>query len=81
MYCCSNLGSIYAKGQSHVRQRETFYGTLLRTFPFLVDPGTSIPIKYDLPTLGKRSANYLAHAKQDETVICKILFKTFSDLN
>ena len=38
---------------------------LLRRFPFLVDPGTGIPIKNDLLTLGKRSANCVALVKQD----------------
>ena len=54
---------------------------LLQTFPFLVDPGTDIPIKHDLPTLGKRSANCVAHAKQDKSVICKIVFNGFSAFN
>ena len=51
------------------------------TFPFLVDPGTGILIKNGLPTLGKRSINCVAHAKQDKTVICKIVFNGFSVFN
>ena len=50
-------------------------------FPFLVDPGAGIPRKNDLPTLGKRSANCVAHAKQDKTVICKIKVNGFSAFN
>ena len=46
-----------------------------------MDPGTGIPIRNDLPTLGKRSANYVVHAKQDKTVICKIVFNGFSAFN
>ena len=45
-----------------------------RTFPFLVDSGTGIPIKNGLSTLRKRSVICVAHAKQDKTVMCKILF-------
>ena len=47
---------------------------LLRRFPFLVDPGTGIPIENDLPTLGKRTTYCVAHTKQDKTVIYKIVF-------
>ena len=36
-----------------------------RTFPFLVDPGTGIPIKNGLCKLGKKSAIYVAHVKLD----------------
>ena len=66
--------------------REKHFGAhfglcLLQTCPFLVDPGTGIPIKNDLPTLGKRSANCVAHAKQDKTVICKIMFYGFFAFN
>ena len=51
-------------------------------FPFLVDPSTAgIAIKNDLPTLGKRSTNCAAHAKQDKTVICKIVSNRFSAFN
>ena len=39
---------------------------LLRTLPFLADPGTGFPIKNDLPTLRKRSTNCVAHAKQEK---------------
>ena len=34
-----------------------------------------------LPTLGKRSANCVAHAKQGKRVICKIVFNGFSAFN
>ena len=60
---------------SYVRQRARARGKhfgahfglcLLRRLPFLADPGTGFPIKNYLPTLGKRSTNCVAHAKQEK---------------
>ena len=47
----------------------------------LVDPGIGIPIKDNLRTLGKRSANHVAHAKQGKTVIWNFVLNGFSAFN